>query len=143
MPSFPAVPQNVGRSIMTVTIWAKLGLQDRRPKWNDKKIVEFSRLRGLSRCPSSFLFVGIFKHVQKMAHSAQLNIKVDPLFSLAVVGWGCRCSWLSLHLSGCRVSWPWPGVVPLDRVLQAWPGVVVPCMLPVGRAGFRGLDFLV
>lgn len=30
-----------------------------------KKIVEFSRLRGLSRCPSSFLFVGIFKHVQK------------------------------------------------------------------------------
>ena len=61
---------------------------------------------------------------KKMAHSEQLNIKVrSPFFRLAVGVFGCRCSWLSLHLSGCRVSWPWPGVVPLDRVLQAWPGV--------------------
>ena len=40
---------------------------------------------------------------KKMAHSEQLNIKVDPPFSV-----GCRCFWLSvflasLHLSGCRL----------------------------------------
>ena len=83
---------------------------------------------------------------KKMAHSAQLNIKVDPLFS---VGFSVGCSLLAVGVPGFRFIFRAAGCPDLCRVSFRWivfagvAGVVVPCMLPVGRAGFRGLDFLV
>ena len=78
-----------------------------------------------------------------MAHSAQLNIKVDPLFSV-----GLSVGWLSVFLillaAGCPglgwVSFRW---IVFCRCGRCGVGSAVGVGLPVGRVGFRGLDFLV
>ena len=80
---------------------------------------------------------------KKMAHSAQLNIKVDPLFSVGLsVGWlsvflilldaGCPgLGWVSFRwIVFCRRGPVW-GWVCCRGWFTSWPGLVC------------GLDFLV
>ena len=87
---------------------------------------------------------------KKMAHSAQLNIKVDPPFS---VGFSVGCSLLAVGVPGFRFIFRAAGCPDLCRVSFRWivfcrrgrcgVGSAVGVGLPVGRVGFRGLDFLV
>ena len=103
----------------------KIGITRNEDKTERQK--KYLIFRGVAGCPVVLLpscLSGFLSMCKKMAHSAQLNIKVDPPFFGWLFGWAV--GWLAVgvpHLVGCRVSWPWPGVVPLDRVLQVWPGV--------------------
>ena len=123
VPSFPAVPQNVGYIIMTVIMRAKLGSQGMKAGTERQK--KYLIFRGVAGCPVVLLpscLSGFLSMCKKMAHSAQLNIKVrSPFFRLAVV------CWLSvfLALAGCRsVGSCFAGVARCGGALYvtSWPG---------------------
>ena len=130
VPSFPTVPQNVGRSIMTVTIWAKLGSQGMKAGTERQK--KYLIFRGVAGCPVvllPFCLSGFLSMCKKMAHSAQLNIKVDPPF----FGWlslvGCRWVFLAFASSfGLSFVLPtfrrWPS--------SGWPGFIYRAACRVG-----------